>query len=268
MTAIQTKLSTTPLVTQRSGAKLTFTYAAFSAVGNYPITTSVSSITVSGMSGGQQLPVKGITFGLPNAGTIIYASATVVGLAGNYAFTSSTPTALTFSSMTGGTESYINNSLHTIYSSTTYPMALPVLYTKTSGTSLVGLTSQTTYYVIPYSSTSFMLATTRANATTGNFVYVLGISTAGGGAYVVTPIAFSTATVIAGFQWQYGNDGINFINIPSISSVTVTASTTANSSVMWDFSKINFRYIKLNFIAPTWGAVKLLITGNGSKVAP
>ena len=260
--AINAKFLGTPLTASRTSGTLNFWYTQFSAAGNVAMTSYSSSFTVAGLTGGQQVPISGITFTWPNSSTVIYATATVVGTSGNYTFASSTPTALIATSMTGGVASAINNSLHTISGTANYPTALPLLYV---GTTIAGLTTKTTYYAMPYTSSSFMLATSKVNASTGAFVYITSFSTAGGSSYTLSPIALiDNAT----FYWQYSNDGTNFLQIPAISSVTANNATVANTSTFWDFAKTNFRWLRVNYLAPTWGAIKLVITGNGSKVAP
>jgi len=64
------------------------------------------------------------------------------------------------------------------------------------------------------------------------------------------------ATVTIGVS----NDGTNFATL-SISSVTYSAAGTT----VWDFGVYNYKYIVLNFLKPTNGAISVLIKLFGTR---
>lgn len=141
-----------------------------------------------------------------------------------------------------------------------FTRALPVLYTKTAGTSPGTLVAGTTYFVVPVDANNIQLAASSANAVAGS--PVVGISTqaaAGAGSFKLTPLAY---TGTAGFFWEASNDGSNY-NPVSVSSVTYSSPSSTPTSTLWDLGDINFKWLRLNATAPTTGALNLVVTVNG-----
>jgi hypothetical protein len=141
-----------------------------------------------------------------------------------------------------------------------------MIYKKVSGTDFSGMTANATYYAMPYTSTAFRIATTKANAISGSYITIGGTTTTnqGGGSYYVTPLAL---TGQAAFKWQASNNNVNYVDL-SVSSITVTNATAGETSTLWDFAKANYRYMRVNYVAPLWGAIKVKLIGYGEKVAP
>lgn len=139
-----------------------------------------------------------------------------------------------------------------------FTTGLKVLYSSTTVTSGIGgLQGGTTYFTIRTDADTYSLATTSTTAAAGTAVDVTTLP--GGQTFTVTPLAFSAGS--AGFSWQASNDGTNFANL-SITSITYSG--TAGNTV-WDFASNNYRYLRLNFVAPTNGGVNLAVKLNGQK---
>jgi hypothetical protein len=195
--------------------------------------------------------------------SVIYATSTAVGVSMNFVTWSSSPTALAISSFTAGVNSSIDYSAETI-SATNHNLttALPVLFTVTAGSAPTNLAGNTTYYAIPASANLFKLATTQANAKAGTAIDMQIVTAVGGSTFKATPIPL---TGNATFYYMYSNDGANYFQPTAVTSATVTTATVANTGFGYDFGTLNWRYIRLRYLAPTWGAIKLIITGNGKK---
>lgn len=196
----------------------------------------------------------------PSGGSIVYSTSTLPGL-NAYSITSSSWAALTPSNFIygGGIDGDVGTTTDIITKANTFPLAQGVFITTTTNVMLGGLTWGTTYFVIPVQyGTSFKLATTAANALLGTAIDI-STSTAGGGAFTASASTYTAGS--AGYQWQASNDNSNFFTIPAISSVTVPGSGT--TSVGWDFGNYNYRFLRLNFTAPTRGCVVIdaAITG-------
>lgn len=206
---------------------------------------------------------------IAEGGTVIYSTSTAVGTASNYILSSSTPSALAVSGATflAGTNSGINYTLDTITMPASadhnFTTALPVLFTVTSGSAPIPLSGNTTYYAIPTADNyAFKLSTSVVNAKAGIAVDLKAVPAAGASTFKATPIPL---TGNATFYFMYSNDGSNYIQHPTASSGTVSTATTANTQFGFDFGNINWRYIRLRYLGPTWGAIKLVITGNGKR---
>lgn len=130
-----------------------------------------------------------------------------------------------------------------------YTTGLAVLYS-TAGTAVTGLTDQTTYYTILTSLDLYQLASSKANATAGTAIDLT--ATTGGGTYTMTPAPISFGT--SSFKWQASNDNSNWTDVPSISSVTFSA--TAGNTI-WDLGQYDYKWIRMNYVAPTFGGIVL-----------
>jgi hypothetical protein len=195
------------------------------------------------------------------------AALVVVGMTGGISPTivnsTTTATALVVAGMTGGVNPTMDYSANTISASNhALTTALPALYTVVSGTSPTNLVPNTTYYAIPVDMNTFKLASTSAGAIAGTAIDIVVANGPGNSTLRVTPVPLSGN---ATFYFMYSNDGTNFVQHPTASSGTVTAATTANSTFLFDFGSINWRYLRIRYLKPVWGAVRLAVTGNGKK---
>lgn len=257
------------LLAQWSTNKVNLTACVYGVGGNDALTSWVSTITVSAaaMTGGKIAPLSGIVFDSSsvNALSLIRATATVVGASGNYTFVSSTP-AITITGMAGGAASQVLYAPYsTIYSTQNYLAGLSVLFTVTAGSAPLNLQANTTYFVIPYNSTSLRLASTRDNAIAGVSL-PLSNTTNDRGTFVLTAITPSTYTP-CGLVWQGSNDGVSYWNLSVVSATIVSTSpwTTQN----WDIGKYDYEYIRA-YITPaisTLGSVFVQIIGYITKIA-
>jgi hypothetical protein len=136
---------------------------------------------------------------------------------------------------------------------------LPVLYTAPAGTSPGALVANTTYYAIRVDANNFYLASSQANAVAGTKVSISTQTARGGGSFVLTPLAIAGTP---SFKWEYSNDNANWSNV-SVSSVTM--SSLAPATTTWDFGTVNYRYLRLNVVAPTAGGISIVITGIGKS---
>jgi hypothetical protein len=136
--------------------------------------------------------------------------------------------------------------------------ALPVLVA-TSGTNVAptGLFGGTTYYAIKINDNSYALATSQANAIAGTKIDITGITNEAVASLYPVPLSLAAGN---GFYWQASNDGTNFSTL-SISSVTYSAAGTT----VWDFGVFNYKYIIVNFLKPTNGAIALAIKLFGTR---
>ena len=122
---------------------------------------------------------------------------------------------------------------------------------------LGGLTNQTTYYVSVVDDDTFELASTSTGAVAGDGIVFTSSSTAGPHSFTVTPTAFAGTW---SYKGQSSNDGVNFIDLPNISSVTYSAP----GSSIWD-GTINFKYLRLAFTAGTGGGMNVVVTVLGKS---
>lgn len=136
--------------------------------------------------------------------------------------------------------------------------ALPVLVA-TSGTNVAptGLFGGTTYYAIKINDNKYALATSQANAIAGTKIDLTGITNEAVASLFPVPLSLAAGN---GFYWQASNDGTNFSTL-SIASVTYSAAGTT----VWDFGVFNYKYIAVNFLKPTNGAIQLLIKLFGTR---
>ena len=251
-------------------SSITFTACNYGTAYNSTISVYVTTMTASGISGGTLPPLSGISFSSAsvNGSSLIRATATVVGVGGNYTFTSSSPTAMIVTGMAGGVNSQVTYApFYTVYSTQTYPAGLSVLFTNTGGTSPTNLTANTTYYVIPFNSTSYRLATTRDNAIAGVSIAIAN-STLDRGTFAITPTVASTSTISTfGLVWQGSNDGLNWWNL-SVASATIFSTSTWTTQ-NWDIGKYDYEYIRA-YVTPTintLNSIFLQVIGYITKIA-
>jgi len=254
---------------QLNTSSITFTYYALGDAGNNTLAVTITTMAVSGMSGGVIAPLSGIVFDSTsvNALSLIRATATVVGASGNYTFTSSVSTSIIVTGMAGGVASQIQYApFYTVYSTQTYPAGLSVLFTNSGGTSPTNLTANTTYFVIPFNSTSYRLATTRDNAIAGVSI-AIGNSNLDRGTFVLTPVGLTDVVHPFGMVLQGSNDGKNWWNL-SQSTVTVFSTSTWTTQY-WDIGHYDYEYIQfvITPAANTLGSAFLQIIGYITKIA-
>lgn len=170
----------------------------------------------------------------------------------------------TLSLKTFSSANYVLNTPTITVIGNNFAKGLGVLYTvPVSSPAISGLTSGTTYFIIPLTTNSFKLASTTANVYLGTGI-VLASSQPVTDAYSLTPMVFANTTS-AGVQVQWSDDKVNFTNATvgnynaAISSVTFIA---AGASVLYDLGPTNHRYLRVNQTPPTTGAVNETVTTN------
>jgi len=246
-----------------------------------------------------------------SAGAIVSATSTVVGTQMNVTIYSSTQAALTIGGSTvtvaglngagqgqmwGGTNSAYTIALYpgttnqymVVYITTTTnpayfwpagltPMiALPVLYSTGSATAIMGLTNQTTYYLIPVTPSSYGLSTTSTGAlagynalpvistTNGTFIILSSSqSKVSADSFSLTPPAYTGTTTLT---WYVSNDCINYTTYPSTGLVTLTP-TASIQTYGYDFGTINYKCVQANLVrsVSTTAGETLSIIANGKN---
>lgn len=195
-------------------------------------------------------------------GRIVYATSTLVG--GNFAMSTSNSNKVQLSSanMYGGQGAYYSAASNSIQiASHGFPLALPVLYTQ--GALIGGLTDQTTYYALPIDSSHLSLSSSSALAIAGTAVDITTQrAQAAKNTYTLAPLAMDAANASA--KWQLSNDGSNFSDIGSISTVFVS-SATGSTFTAWDFSEYNYRYLRLAVTGPATGGIVMKAVMNAKK---
>lgn len=185
---------------------------------------------------------------------VIYATSTLVG--GNYAMATSNSNKLSVSgaNMTGGKGAYYSAANDTIQiASHGFTLGLPVLYTQ--GAAIGGLTDQETYYVIPVDSNNIKLASTSTGAVAGLAVNITTQrAQTSANTYTLAPLAMGASNASA--KWQYSNDGINYLDVPTIASISISSATTS-AFAGWDFGVYDYRYLRLNVTGPTQGGIAI-----------
>jgi hypothetical protein len=141
---------------------------------------------------------------------------------------------------------------------------------------ITGLTDKTTYYAIPVTQGSFGLSTTSTGAVAGYAALPAMVTTNGtfipltssqtkttADSYTLTALAYSTISP-AGI-WQGSNDGVNWGQMPAISSQTFV-SVYPSSTTVQDFGTTNYSSIRFNLnTPPTAGGLILQIIPNGKN---
>jgi len=177
----------------------------------------------------------------------ITLQADYIGTTYNYSCNSSSQAALTIStstSMTGGKNSDISYTADTIYEADHgLTTGMQVLYSISGSTSPSGLTKGTTYFALPYTLDEFRLSTTSTGAIAGVYVNIVSTTNPGGGTMTFTPR--TSAGTKGGVVWQVSNDGVTFADLTTVSSVTISGA----GSGIYDFSEINYKYLRAHFVA-------------------
>jgi hypothetical protein len=251
-----TVLSTSSL----SGVKLVIAGVTLTAGTDFPVGTSVSA-TASNLAqviNASSCPLSAL-MSAAAVGAVVTATVSVVGI--NYPMTTSNAAKVSLSGavMTGGTGAYYSAATDIIkVPSHGFTKGLPVLYTQ--GAAIDGLTTGTTYYVIPIDANNIYLASSSVLAftlpvTSNSYV---GINTQRAqltaNTYTLAPLAISGTP---GFYWQGSNDGgLNFFSV-NMSSVTMSSYTSGGANVGFDFGDYNFNQLYLNVTGPTAGAISL-----------
>jgi len=174
--------------------------------------------------------------------------------------------------MTGGTASAVTlnspilsvaNGFTSLDPNAAGMVGLPVLYTAT--TALGGLTTATTYFVIPVSRTQFELALTSTGAVAGTYITITS-SSAQTTAHTrtLTPLALTGTTT---FAWQSSDDGTNWFSVGTSSAVPASGFIAGGNSVAIDWGAFNYSYLKLNVTAPTAGGVAFTAVANGRDIS-
>jgi hypothetical protein len=109
----------------------------------------------------------------------------------------------------------------------------------TAGTLAVPLVALTDYYIIKVDSDYFSVATSLANALAGTALSITGVG--------VTSTTFTAVALSASFTFQKSNDGVNWIDIQTATTITV------DGSVMLEQPNVAYRYFR---------ALKTLTAGN------
>lgn len=188
------------------------------------------------------------------SGSVVTSTSVAVG--GNYPMSVSNATKLSLSgaNMTGGTRAYYSAATDKItIASHGFTLGLPVLYSRPSG-DIGGLTTGTTYYIIPIDANTVELATTSARAILGlNINLTTQNAQLTAHTFTLAPLAI---TGTPGFKWQVSNDGTDYYDL-NVSSITMGSYTAPYSTYMWDFSDMNYRYLRMNVTGPTTGGILL-----------
>lgn len=198
------------------------------------------------------------------ASGVVYTTASAIGTAGNSITLFSNTSSITVSGATlsNGAASNFATATDdvTLTAATGMSTGTPLLFVTVTGTIPTGLTTATTYYAIVTANNKFKFASSSANALAGTAIDITALT--GSGTFT------ATLTAMAGtpsFKWQSSNDNANWVDL-SVSSVTFATPYTA-STAMWDGS-INYKYLRLNYVAGTGGGVNLRCLGFGKRRYP
>ena len=187
-------------------------------------------------------------------GAVVTSTSDAVG--GNYAMATSAPSKLTLSgaNMTGGAGAYYSAANNTIQiASHGFKLALPVLYTQ--GAAIGGLTTGTTYYVVPVDANTLKLSSSSAEAVAGTTVDItVQRAQTSANTYTLAPLAMAASNASA--KWQLSNDGTNYIDVPSVDTIFVS-SATGSTFDNWDFGAYDYRYLRLSVTGPSQGGILL-----------
>lgn len=124
----------------------------------------------------------------------------------------------------------------------------PVLLATMTAISPTPLVTGTTYYVIRITDNLLKLATTYAQASSGDAIDILSVST---GAWTLRPLPYSAGTV--GFFWSASNDAANWTIVNSSQSLV----TIGSGYRLFDFGEFPYRFLRFDFRGPNAGVVRL-----------
>lgn len=205
----------------------------------------------------------------------VFATSTVTGI-NSYTLFSSNASSITVSSnvFLNGAATQVDTTLDQInIVGHGMPTGLQVLVaTPTTGTLPGGLVGGTTYFIVDPiqigaatpDANNVKLSTGLVAATSNPPVTIDLTSQTGGGSFTLAPLTLNSQL---GIFWEESNDQVNWVSVPSISSVTYS-STTASASTFWDFGIINPRQIRVTVNQPGAGkgAFNVTVTGNGKAI--
>lgn len=160
----------------------------------------------------------------------------------------------------------VDTAANTITKSHTFATGMKVLLATAAATAPEPLTTGTTYFVVKISDSLLQLATTYAQAATGDEIDILGTSAT---AMTLRPLALSLSN--AGILWYGSNDGANWDAV-NANGLTVNQSTQALTSMgiydgarLLDWSTYPYRFLRLTFNGPASGVMKLRAFLNGIR---
>ena len=234
----------------------------FQAVTSTGITATNIATTINASSN-----TIGIVSGTgPNG--VVTATSTVVGANTNYDLFTSSSAAATVTNhnrLYGGTDSNVSASVFNL-SAHGLTTGMPVLFTVTSGTPPQNMIANTTYYAIKVDANNFKLAATQGNAIVSTYTAITISTVTGSGSFKLTPLAISGTP---SFKWQVSDDNSNWSDFTTteynVSIGSVTMSSLAPATTVWDFGPVNHRYVRLNVVGPTQGGISLVVTGVGKS---
>jgi len=202
-----------------------------------------------------------------NIAAVVYSTAIAGGTAYNTSINSSTSAyAITGSGFSGGTASDIADSIFT-ESAHGLGTGWGMKYATTAGTAPQNLITQTTYYAIVIDPNRFKLASSTTTAAAGTAITVSTFT--GSGTFTFTPRSFATGAVggsigAPSFKFQASNDNTNWNDVQStISSFTYTADGYGIRAVSEAY--FPYKYLRINFVAPSQGALDLDVYVAGSE---
>lgn len=189
---------------------------------------------------------------------VIFTTASTIGTAGNAItlFSNSSSITVSGATLSNGDNSSFSTSSDKVTTAAGHGISTgaPLLLAKVTGTVPTGLTDATTYYAIVTANNQFQLAATSTGSLVASAVDITALT--GGGTFTLTLTAF---TGTPSFKWQAGNDNANWVDL-AVSSVTYSTP----GSTLWD-GAIDYKYLRLNFVAGTGGALNLRCAGFGKK---
>ena len=123
-----------------------------------------------------------------------------------------------------------------------------------SGTgNLAGLSNNATYFAIINDANTIQLSSTCVLALAGTAVDITAVpGSATQHTYTLTPL---DVTGPSNFTWQVSNDDTNYVQFTSSGGIGALA--VAPTSLAYDFSDFDYRYLRMNFTAPTTGNIVL-----------
>jgi hypothetical protein len=235
-----------------------------------------NAVTAAALAAGINASIPSIV-AAQATGAVVIATSASVGAATTYAVYSSTQAGLTVDgtvvldsasgatgALRGGSDSaYAYNSGTINIPNHRLATAYPVWLSTTSGFGITGLTGNVTYYTIVSDVNNIKLAASSANALAGSFITLLSTSVTGPHTFGLNAQTYSTTASTPTFIWSASNDGSNFTQIPGVSSVTW--STPAAGSQLWEFAPATYRYYRLSITKPGTGGMNISVTTNGNS---
>lgn len=150
---------------------------------------------------------------------------------------------------------------NTISGAHRFALAQPVLLSTPSAGAPQPLVTGTTYFAVKVSDTLIKLATTYAQAISGDAIDITTL-TPSTGTWTLRPLNLNLGA--AGFLWQASNDATNYINVGSVgSSVTgstqslVTMGAASQAQRLFDWGEFPYKYLRFIFNGPSAGVIKL-----------